>query len=71
MAMSAAGLGQEERSLRLAAAADARLRALGVGHSMKFWEALLERHIGRARAAMWEDAARNANHVARRTRSPP
>lgn len=56
--MSAAGLGQANRSLRLAAAAEARLRALGVGHTMKFGEALLEQHIGRARAALGEDAAR-------------
>lgn len=60
MAMSAAGLGQAARSVRLAAAAEAHLRSLGFEQTIPFWQALLDEHIGRARAELGNDEARVA-----------
>jgi len=49
-AMAAAGLGQPELALRLSAAADASLAALGVEHLVEFWSRLNDDHVARARA---------------------
>ena len=56
VAMASSGLGKSERALRIAGAADAELRSLGQTFSVPFWEALLERHIGAARATLGVDA---------------
>jgi tetratricopeptide (TPR) repeat protein len=49
LAMAFAGLGQSERALTIAAAADKHLQALGHVMSIKFWQALLDRYVGKAR----------------------
>jgi predicted ATPase/class 3 adenylate cyclase len=49
IAMSSAGQGHARRALRIAGAADAHLQALGAQASIGFWNALLSRHLGRAR----------------------
>jgi len=56
MAMAAAGLGQADRALKLAGAAEAHLRALGIDDTMGFWAALLDTHIGKARAQLGNGA---------------
>ena len=56
VAMASAGLGQPERALRIAGAADAQLRSMGFQFSVAFWTALLDRHLGEARAALGVDA---------------
>ena len=56
MAMAAAGSGAALRALRLAAAAEANIRYLGVEHIPPFWVALVERHVALARAALEPDA---------------
>ena len=56
VAMASAGLGRSERALRLAGAADAQLRALGVQDSVAFWQELIERFIGMAREALGAEA---------------
>jgi predicted ATPase/class 3 adenylate cyclase len=60
--MALAGQGDRARGIRLAAAGTAVLAELGVQISIAFWDALLERYIGSARAelgadgdAAWED----------------
>ena len=50
MAMAAAGMGESERALRLASAADANVRRLGIEHIPPFWVALIDRHVSMARA---------------------
>lgn len=57
MAMAAAGSGDAVRALRLASAAEANLRHLGVEHVPPFWVALVERHVAMARTALDQDAA--------------
>ena len=57
MAMAAAGSGAAERALRLASAAEANIRSLGVEHIPPFWAALVDRHVATPRAALDEDAA--------------
>ncbi len=54
--MTSAGLGQSERALRIAGAADAQLRLLGHQFSVAFWTALLDRYLGQARAALGAEA---------------
>ena len=56
VAMASAGLGRFERALRLAGAADAQLRALGVQDSVAFWQELIERFVGMARDALGAEA---------------
>lgn len=60
MAMSAAGLGQTERGLRLAGAAHAHPALLGVTYSVPFWSALLERYLGPAKVELGPAAANAA-----------
>jgi predicted ATPase/class 3 adenylate cyclase len=50
VAMSFAGLGEPRRALRLAAAAEALRESLGIAFHVAFWDALLDRYIGAARA---------------------
>ena len=57
MAMAAAGSGDAVRALRLASAAEANIRHLGVEHIPPFWVALVDRHVAMARAALDQDAA--------------
>ena len=57
MAMAAAGSGAAERALRLASAAEASIRSLGVEHVPPFWTALVDRHVATARAALDDQAA--------------
>ena len=57
VAMSLAGLGRADEAVRLEAAASAELQRLGVDVHLRFWDALIERHIGGARRALGEDAA--------------
>jgi predicted ATPase/class 3 adenylate cyclase len=57
MAMAAAGSGDAVRALRLASAAEANIRHLGVEHIPPFWVALVDRHVAMARAALDPDAA--------------
>ena len=49
VAMAAAGSGDPERGLRLAASVEALWDSLGTTLSVAFWDALLERYIGAAR----------------------
>jgi predicted ATPase/class 3 adenylate cyclase len=62
VAMALAGQGDRERGIRLAGAGSVVLAELGVQISITFWDALLERYIGTARAklgasgdAAWEE----------------
>ena len=57
MAMAAAGTGNATRALRLAAAADAAQRGLGVTNLPPFWTALVDRHIEVAREQLGSEAA--------------
>jgi len=57
MAMAAAGLGEPERALRLAGAADAQLHELGVEYAVAFWTRLIEEHMNRSRLALGDEAA--------------
>jgi predicted ATPase/class 3 adenylate cyclase len=57
LAMAAAGLSRPHRALQLCGAASAELDALGVDVSgVRFWNELLDRHIGSARAALGSEA---------------
>ena len=58
VAMTLAGLGQPERALRIAGAADKQLRALGIPNddSVAFWKVLLDRFIGKARDDLGAEA---------------
>ena len=51
-AMSLAGLGQAEQALRLAAGIEADWTRIGAGIRVRFWGALLDRHLGAARAQL-------------------
>ena len=56
--MAAAGNAQPAQALRIAGAAAASFEALGVDASaIAFWNALLYRYLGRARAVVVPDAA--------------
>ena len=50
-AMSLAGLGQAQTALRLAAGVAAEFARVGAAVRIRFWDALLDRHIGAARSA--------------------
>ena len=54
--MAAAGNGEPERAFRLAGAVAALWESLGTSISIAFWDALLERYIGAARADLGEEA---------------
>ena len=56
VAMAAAGREDARRALRMGGAADSRLRALGVGVD-SFWTALVDRYLGKARAALGSESA--------------
>jgi len=56
VAMAVAGNGDPARALRLAGAVEALWESLGVSFSIAFWDALLERYIGAARAEFAEEA---------------
>jgi predicted ATPase/class 3 adenylate cyclase len=55
VAMALAGTGDPETGLRLAASVEATWEALGISISIPFWNVLLERYIGAARAALGEE----------------
>ncbi len=55
-AMAFAGLGQPERALRIAGAAESQLQSMGFQFSVAFWTALLDHHLGEARAALGPEA---------------
>jgi predicted ATPase/class 3 adenylate cyclase len=57
MAMAAAGAGKAERALRLASAAAANTRKLGVDAIPPFWTALVDRHVALARAQAGDEPA--------------
>jgi hypothetical protein len=54
--MAAAGNGDAARALRLAGAVAALWESLGTSLSVAFWDALLERYLGPARAHLAEEA---------------
>jgi hypothetical protein len=56
VAMAAAGNGDNERAVRLAASVEALRESLGISISVVFWDALLDRYIGPARAELGEKA---------------
>ena len=56
VAMAAAGRGDLERALRLAASVEALWESLGTSFPISFWNALLERYIGAAREGLGADA---------------
>jgi hypothetical protein len=57
-AMAAAGTSRPQRALRLAGAADAEFAALGFDWSgIRFWQELLDRYLGKARAQLGAEAA--------------
>ena len=56
VAMAKAGQGDSARALELAAAVQALWRSLGTDLHVAFWDALLERYLGAARAALGPDA---------------
>jgi predicted ATPase/tRNA A-37 threonylcarbamoyl transferase component Bud32 len=57
VAMSLAGLGHAETALWLAASVEAEMERLGAGFRVRFWDALLDRYLGRARLALGLPAA--------------
>lgn len=60
VALSASGQGDYTRALRLAGAAEAEWERLGAGYRYAFWVQLVERHLGRARAALGPEASEAA-----------
>ena len=56
IAMARAGQGESARALELAAAVEALWRSLGTDLHVAFWDRLLERYLGQARAAMGTEA---------------
>ena len=56
VAMAAAGTGDPQRALLLAASVEALWESLGTWISIDFWDALLEKYIGGAREALGPDA---------------
>jgi predicted ATPase/class 3 adenylate cyclase len=56
VAMSLAALGDSRRALHLAAAAEAVRESLGISFHVAFWDALLDRHLGAARAHLAAEA---------------
>jgi len=67
-AMAAAGLGHSAVALRIAGAAAAEFDALAIDLTgMVFWQVLLDRYLGQARAALGAEAAAAAWEEGRRT----
>ena len=67
VAMAAAGVSLAARALRLGGAAAAEFDALAIDYTgIPFWNALLERYLGRARAELGADAAEAAWQEGRR-----
>jgi predicted ATPase/class 3 adenylate cyclase len=60
MAMAAAGAGHATRALRLASAASANIRKLGVEGIPPFWTALVDRHVAAARTRAGDQQANEA-----------
>src|SRR5262245_33397800 len=58
VAMSVAGLGENERAARLAGAVEAEMARIGAAIQVRFWNALLERFIGGAKRALGSEAER-------------
>ena len=59
VAMSLAGLGQPDVALRLGGAVEAEYERIGSTMHVRFWDALLTKHLGAAREALGPaDAAR-------------
>jgi hypothetical protein len=56
VAMAKAGQGEAARALELAASVEALWRSLGTDIHVPFWDRLLERYLGHARAALGADA---------------
>ena len=56
VAMSLAGLGHADQAVRLAAAAKAEWERIGVDLHLRFWDALLDRHLGSAEKTLGEAA---------------
>ena len=56
VAMAKAGQGDSARALELAASVEAFWRSLGTDLHIIFWDRLLERYLGHARAAVGTDA---------------
>ncbi|MGH3066034.1 MAG: ATP-binding protein, partial [Gaiellaceae bacterium] len=56
VAMAAAGSGDAERGLRLAASVEVLWESLGISFSIAFWDALLERYIGAVRRELGAEA---------------
>jgi hypothetical protein len=54
--MAAAGNGDAPRALRLAGAVAALWESLGTSPSVSFWDALLKRYLGAARAELAGEA---------------
>jgi hypothetical protein len=68
VAMAAAGVSLAARALRLGGAAKAELDSLGIDYTgIRFWNALLDRYFGRARAELGAAAAEAAWELGRRT----
>jgi hypothetical protein len=57
VAMAAAGAGDARLGVLLAGSVEALRESLGATVSVAFWDALLERYIGRARARLGEEAS--------------
>jgi predicted ATPase/class 3 adenylate cyclase len=55
VAMSEAGIGSARLAILLAAAVEALWESLGVSFSVAFWDALLERYLAPARAALGDE----------------
>ena len=55
VAMSEAGAGNPRRAHLLAGSVEAHWESLGLGTSIAFWEALLERYLAPARASLGDD----------------
>ena len=56
VAMAKAGQGDSARALELAASVEALWRSLGIDIHVSFWDRLLERYLGPARAALGTEA---------------
>jgi hypothetical protein len=54
--MAKAGQGDWARALELTASVEALWRSLGTAIHVTFWDALLERYLGHARAALGTEA---------------
>ena len=67
VAMAAAGMSSPSRALRLGGAAASVFDALGIDYTgVRFWNALLERWLGRARTELGAEAAEAAWQEGRR-----